>query len=423
MALLLSPNRMNYGLLSDHFVGAGWKRLTAHEVDPAVSHGHEFQGVARLRSLLGDDSRELSATFLVLPDDDDAKVKLDGIVKWYDARRQDRSRSPEWRLYYREDSDGFLSAVREGDLVVFALTKAQRLVVLFSPRNASSEAQLLSLFDIPDADAAPGVRKFTSADQLSSIAARLLQELGLADVAPSEVGDGEKVRELAAELSRDFPTKLPTGATIAARIQGALSDVDPRGDPDGTLVRWIEAEAATFRLWEDGLIGRRLEAGFLADGKPDVQSFRDFSMTIRQSRVSRAGRALQFHIAALLQAHQLGFTAQGRTESGEIPDFLLPGQAEYDDLSFPASALFMLAAKYTAKDRWRQVLNEAHRIPRKHLLTLEAPISLPQLQAMTASSLQPVIPAPYHAVFAAPAKALIIPLGAFIAEVAERQKK
>ncbi|EJA5030400.1 hypothetical protein MU985_004932 [Salmonella enterica] len=34
----------------------------------------------------------------------------------------------------------------------------------------------------------------------------------------------------------------------------------------------------------------------------------------------------------------------------------------------------MLAYKSTCKDRWRQMLNEAVRIPDKHLLTLESSI-------------------------------------------------
>ncbi|MFC6252851.1 type II restriction endonuclease [Pseudophaeobacter arcticus] len=52
--------------------------------------------------------------------------------------------------------------------------------------------------------------------------------------------------------------------------------------------------------------------------------------------------------------------------------------------------------KSTCKDRWRQVLAEAEKVSRKHLLTLEPGISEPQTDQMEASSLQLVVPAPVH---------------------------
>ena len=52
----------------------------------------------------------------------------------------------------------------------------------------------------------------------------------------------------------------------------------------------------------------------------------------------------------------------------------------------------MLGAKSTCKDRWRQVLTEAAKIPHKHLFTLEPGISEDQTQQMRFSSLQLVVP-------------------------------
>ena len=52
----------------------------------------------------------------------------------------------------------------------------------------------------------------------------------------------------------------------------------------------------------------------------------------------------------------------------------------------------MLGAKSTCKDRWRQVLAEAAKIPRKHLLTLEPGVSEPQTTQMENSNLQLVVP-------------------------------
>jgi hypothetical protein len=198
--------------------------------------------------------------------------------------------------------------------------------------------------------------------------------------------------------------------------------VDPVADPDRALVRWIEAEAEVFRLWEDGLIARRLERGFaLKEGRQDVQAFRDFAMKTRQSRVSRAGGALQLHASRIMHANSLAFEEQAVTEKSEKPDFLFPGGIAYRDERFPATRLRMLAAKFTAKERWRQVLNEAARIGHKHLLTMDSAISQPQLEAMRAANLSPVIPKDYHTLYSAEAGAALTSFGAFIMEVRELQ--
>ena len=52
----------------------------------------------------------------------------------------------------------------------------------------------------------------------------------------------------------------------------------------------------------------------------------------------------------------------------------------------------MLGTKSTCKDRWRQALAEAAKIPHKHLLTLEPGISEPQTTQMAKSKPQLVVP-------------------------------
>ena len=59
----------------------------------------------------------------------------------------------------------------------------------------------------------------------------------------------------------------------------------------------------------------------------------------------------------------------------------------------------MLGAKTSCKDRWRQVLSEAKRIPKKHLITLEPAISPAQTTEMQAHQLQLVIPKAIHATY------------------------
>ena len=54
----------------------------------------------------------------------------------------------------------------------------------------------------------------------------------------------------------------------------------------------------------------------------------------------------------------------------------------------------MLAVKTTCKDSWRQGLNEANHIKRKHLLTLQEGISAGQFQEMKEAEVQLIIPTP-----------------------------
>jgi hypothetical protein len=406
---------MKWGAFSELFVGIAWKRLTATEVDPKVSNGHEFQGVATFRKLFDtDERRRFDSTYMLLGNDDEPKLTIRSFAQWYDSREKQPHRGPEWRLYYPAEAGQIQSRMRPGDLMVLALTRTGELVVLLARAASTREAQLQVLFGLGDPKEAMQSRRFGSDAAISFISTAILEDLGLASPMPEQSGDGAIVMALAEEFSRLYPSALPRGKDVSLRIQSSIIDVDPVADPDGTLVRWIEGEEALFRRWEDGLIARRLERGFTSGATHDVQGFRDFSMSIRQSRVSRAGGALQLHTDRILRANSIRFEAQATTENGERPDFLFPSAAKYHDPTYPTSSLRMLAVKFTARDRWRQVLNEAERVASKHLLTLEAAISLPQLRAMRSSQLQPVVPKPYLHLYPSQSATLLTTLAAFI---------
>ena len=81
----------------------------------------------------------------------------------------------------------------------------------------------------------------------------------------------------------------------------------------------------------------------------------------------------------------------------------------------------MLGAKTTAKDRWRQVLEEAERIERKHLITLEGAISENQTNEMISRQLQLVVPASLHPTFTEHQQGWLFSVSDFLAEVHERQ--
>ena len=83
----------------------------------------------------------------------------------------------------------------------------------------------------------------------------------------------------------------------------------------------------------------------------------------------------------------------------------------------------MLGAKSSCKDRWRQVLAEAAKIPKKHLLTLEPGITETQTTQMKASDLQLVVPQSIQASYTEGQQAWLWNVGDFLLEVKVRSKK
>ena len=82
------------------------------------------------------------------------------------------------------------------------------------------------------------------------------------------------------------------------------------------------------------------------------------------------------------------------SEGKKRPDFLFPSAEAYRRPDFPAGRPRMLAVKTPRKDRWRQILNEADRIDRMHLLTLQEGDSQTQFREMNEANVQLVIPSP-----------------------------
>jgi len=101
---------------------------------------------------------------------------------------------------------------------------------------------------------------------------------------------------------------------------------------------------------------------------------------------------LENHLEQILIDNKLQFERGAKTENRSKPDFLFPGQQAYNRTDFPQTLLTMLGVKTSCKDRWRQVLVEADKIPQKHLLTLEPGISNNQTEEMQSQSLQLVVP-------------------------------
>lgn len=176
-------------------------------------------------------------------------------------------------------------------------------------------------------------------------------------------------------LLSEFNGGFPSTKEFSEYARNTVTDVDPIGDPDITLVKWVNREEALFKLLEQYLIKERLRRGFVVQGEVDVDAFIQFSLSVHNRRKSRAGLSLENHIEALLKSQNIIYTHTPITENKSKPDFIFPCIEAYRDLRYDSTYLTMLGAKSTCKDRWRQVLSEADRIEKKHLLTLESAIS------------------------------------------------
>ena len=314
----------DYGRIGDYIGPVAAKKLSAVDIDANSSNQHEFGGNDALRRLLGtgEDRRASQGhgipTALMYLSDDDAPAVADLETTWYDARRNNPNRSAEWRLYYKDCEP--IRMARPGDLMCFGMLRDNRLLIIIAQHDSV------------------------------------------------EVRDDTYLPEMIGRWGYRFPSN----EEFAAFSQSSLTDVDPtHDDPDDVVIEYYDRSYLLFKLYERAVIQHDYDAApFVSDGVIDVDSFTSFYTSVRNRRMSRAGKVLEIHIAHILDARGIEYEAQAKTENGKKPDFLFPSQAAYEDPAFPEEQLRMLASKTSIKDRFRQVADEANRIRDKHLFTL-----------------------------------------------------
>jgi EcoRII C terminal len=410
---------MKKGYLSAYFAGVAAKTLSAVEASPARSHQHEFNGSNALITLLGmarKQKHRYPARFLYLSEDGDEPVAEDSAVTWYDARAHSATRTgrTEHRLYF--PTNEVTSRAQESDLLLIAKRQDGPLLVIIAEHESTIAAQLHWLFGLSDL-ARPGfsVRaEFeTEHDRLGIAASVILEQIGV----EADLSDERYLQAMLEAFGEGFP---PT-RVFSAYARSTVRSIDPVVDPDGALMAWMNREEVLFRTLEKRLIGARLRTGFLRDDDPDVDGFIGYSLSVQNRRKARAGAALENHLEAVFTALDITFERGAVTERNNRPDFLFPGNDEYHDPEFPPARLTMLAAKTTAKDRWRQVTKEADRIGVKHLLTLEPAISVKQTDQMRESGVQLIVPGPIHGEYTPAQCEWLLNLGGFIELVRGRE--
>lgn len=379
---------MKRGYLSEFFDGVAIKQLAGVEVDTSKSNQHEFNATRKMLDFMGRpaQSQRFDARFIYLNDEGDNPVVEDAFLTLYDSRANQPNRSPEYRFYF--PSTLATELAEAGDMLLVAKRRDGGILAIIADHGSSAESQIKWLFGFSD-EAYPefSVRSEleTEQDRIGFAATLVLESIGVV-VEPATDNYLDEMLGL-------FGGTFPSSAVFSEFARRTLGEVDPREDPDAVLIAWMEREEVLFRTLERHLVANRLKEGFSG---ADVDDFVSFSLSVHNRRKSRVGHALENHLATIFEQMGIKFERHATTENRAKPDFLFPGRAEYEDSSFDDRRLLMLAAKSTCKDRWRQVLAEADRIDRKHLLTLESAISAHQTDEMQSKGVQLVVPVPLH---------------------------
>lgn len=390
------------------------KRLSVVEAHPEISNQREFNGVTALKQLLGLERQENIPTRFVWFGDEIEGFSDDSTITWYDAREQDPKRT-EHRLYF--GSNTVMEHACAGDLLVVARRTSGEFMIIVVAKGSTEERRLAWLFGL-SAEAHGASFTYSDLDnsddqQIDFAAKFVLESLGI------------EIEELEAErldaLLEPFQGVFPTTAEFSRFARKTLPQINPLTDPDVALLAWMTHEEKLFRRMEHHAVAPRLRDGFWSGEEVDVDGFVRLSLSVHNRRKARAGNALEHHLEEIFRSFGLRFERHAITEHNSRPDFLFPSAAEYHNPDFPATGLSMLGAKVTCKDRWRQILSEAKRVPDKHLLTLEPGISETQTAEMQANRVQLVVPAELHGTYTSAQRAWVMNVYDFIDRVAKQQ--
>lgn len=388
--------------LSDHFIGIAAKRLSRVEI---YSNQHEFNGVNGFRDILGTDKLIIKGKVIYFADGEDKMIDNTSDFTWYDVRANNPKRSAEFRLYYSDSEVVPNAAV--GDLVIMGKTVHDELTIIVAEQDSTAEKQLLYLFGLEEVENKFIVRDFREDYTDIGFAGKyILESIGI----EIEIEDEVDYLQM---MQNQFGMTFPTTAMFSQFARSTVSEVNILDDPDHALISWWDREGELLRIFERAVVGERIREGF----GDDVDGFIQFALTVINRRKSRAGHSFENHLQTIFDSHKIQYSKGAKTERKNRPDFIFPSAVAYSDLTFPEVNLHMLGVKTTAKDRWRQVLSEADRVSRKHLITLEPAISKSQTDEMEAQNLQLIIPKSLHQTYSSDQLSKIIDVKYFLQRV------
>jgi hypothetical protein len=208
---------------------------------------------------------------------------------------------------------------------------------------------------------------------------------------------------LISDLPGAWSTHFPTGRELTdeavRRRQGSGAVADRR------LVDRYRCEFGLFKVVEAAHLLPLVSGGFAT-----VDEFLTVAQTVTNRRKSRAGRSLELHLACIFDEEGVHYDTGVTTEENRRPDFVFPSISAYR----AGRPSLMLGVKTSVKDRWRQVIDEAARIPEKHLFTLSEGVSTDQFSQMEGAGIRLVVPAENKHRFPAAVRSRLLTLAEFL---------
>lgn len=395
--------------MADIFSSIAYKELVQVDL-PGGSNQHELNGVASIRQFFKTTEPVRGVIKWFYFTDDKETVNSVGEFTFYDARAKtaDKTGRTEWHFYYKGD---FLRIAQIDDLLVLAKTRQDEIYGLVFQKDSGWFRAVKVLFEveiprkhlvlIPDEALQKQTIEYTKR--------RILEELELDLVIPSAERDQQLVIE---RFNRSFPTTEEMSRFAREQTEIELDDWD------STLIAWLNREEELFFALEEAIVGQRLNQGF-----NNVADFIQYSLSVQNRRKSRMGYSLEHQLAAVFDLNHIRYAHNKRTEGKNKPDFIFPSEIEYHDPAFDPSLLVMLGSKSTVKERWRQILTEANRIPHKHLCTLETGISTAQTDEMELKHVTLVIPLELHDTFTVEQQNKLMSISDFLKYVRSKQQQ
>lgn len=218
-------------------------------------------------------------------------------------------------------------------------------------------------------------------------------------------------------------TEFPTTSEICTTAQnliisiGKLQNKDIVKNCDRLVKEWYDVDFLIFEGIEE-----KLYRPYITEPIGELNRLLRLSKVITNRRKSRAGLSLENHLSRIFDACDFIYEKHAETELHKKPDFLFPNSECYHNENFDQDKLLMLAAKTTCKDRWRQVLSEADKIPNKYLFTLQPGVSNNQLKEMKSFGLTLVVPRKNLTLFDFSETRNVIDLTTFVSYIKEKQE-
>jgi hypothetical protein len=212
--------------------------------------------------------------------------------------------------------------------------------------------------------------------------------------------------QLSKALFRECQLLIPSGRAIAdAAITDALvgydGDIQRIKENFSVLINDVQIDA--YRLYQAAesdaagkaimKVMRPLVAGTTADDAFSYLSGKfaildRFSLSLTQSRRSRAGTAFEVIMSRLLDVLGYPYVPQPKLV-GSNPDYVMPSLERYGQY---ATDCIILTCKRTLRERWRQIVTEGSTGTTFFLATIDDKISGSELDIMKSRNVVVVVP-------------------------------